>query len=278
MLGSIVIDNEVIVAIPESGDKTQFVQEAALGFNFLKPYIDQLKAGDQLLEVGSGPAVLAAHIAKQYPALHIQGVEPVGSGFSTFEQSLESLVEKRKLKIKRGGFENFDSLQKFDLIFLINVFEHFQDWRAFLPFLNRYLSPQGRCIIMCPNYSFPYEPHFGIPVIVNKAITHGFFKNHIQQLEEKRNWQGLWDSLNFIKWPVLSRELRAAGLQVRFNAVMTRSMVERLESDAEFRKRQKLIGAVARLVLKMGVFKILECRAFHRFHPYMQLEITRGAT
>ena len=49
---------------------------------------------------------------------------------------------------------------------------------------------------MCPNYDFPYEPHFVIPIIINKKFTKFFFKNKINNHEKKTNEIGLWEGLN----------------------------------------------------------------------------------
>ena len=45
------------------------------------------------------------------------------------------------------------------------------DWRDFLSFANNSLAENGRLIILCPNYGFPYESHFHLPIIVNKSLT-----------------------------------------------------------------------------------------------------------
>ena len=42
-----------------------------------------------------------------------------------------------------------------------------------------------------------YEPHFVIPLIINKSITFRIFKNKINNHEKNTNEIGLWKGLNF---------------------------------------------------------------------------------
>ena len=101
--------------------------------------------------------------------------------------------------LKNIGYEELSSHNKYDLIFCINVFEHLYDWRNFLEKISFLLNENGKLIVLCPNYGFPYESHFRIPVIFNKKITFYIFKKLIRVFENKNDCVGLWDSLNFVK-------------------------------------------------------------------------------
>ena len=63
---------------------------------------------------------------------------------------------------------------------------------------NKILNKDGINIILCPNYDFPYESHYIIPIIINKKITKFFFKNYIEKKEMQTNYKGCWEGLNFI--------------------------------------------------------------------------------
>ena len=58
---------------------------------------------------------------------------------------------------------------------------------------NNLLKDEGLNIIFAPNYDFPYEPHFVLPIIINKKITEFFFKKKIKKSEIKTNEVGLWE-------------------------------------------------------------------------------------
>jgi hypothetical protein len=50
-------------------------------------------------------------------------------------------------------------------------------------------------------------------------------------------------------------------------------MVHRVSEDNEFRKRQFLLGSVAVLIKKLGVFNLIKW--FPNFIPYMKLSFTK---
>ena len=64
---------------------------------------------------------------------------------------------------------------------------------------EKLLTPSGKLIILCPNYGFPFESHFSIPIIFNKKLTALIFKKRIEIFEKINACEGLWDSLNFVK-------------------------------------------------------------------------------
>src|SRR4029078_9138827 len=80
----------------------------------------------------------------------------------------------------------------FDVIFSINVIEHFQPLADNLAGLARVMSPKGIQIHTCPNYHVPYEPHFSIPLLpFAPALTVRLWRRHLRI-------NPLWQSLNFI--------------------------------------------------------------------------------
>ena len=70
--------------------------------------------------------------------------------------------------------------KKYDIIYSVNVFEHLSNWKLYLKKTNEWLNPEGLNIILCPNYSFPYESHFKIPIIINKKLTYSIFKKKLK--------------------------------------------------------------------------------------------------
>ena len=84
----------------------------------------------------------------------------------------------------------------------------------------------------CPNYVFPYEPHFGFPLIpLFPRATAAFLPRRVSSGE-------LWRSLNFITYFGLKRLARANGMNTTFLGGTMAEALRRLDSDKEFASRQ----------------------------------------
>lgn len=254
-------------------NKDVIANEAEFGFRYVSSYLDRLGEGSSVLEVGSGPCILLSHIKHHYPQLDVGGIEPVGPGFSKFRAALERLQERYGFQLFFGGYEDYESDKKADVIFLINVFEHFPSWKDFLGFVEAHLKPDGVCVILCPNYGFPYESHFRLPIIFSKKLTYRIFKEQILKSEEKRGAHGLWKSLNFVTLRQVEREMKNTALDMTMRTSILDDMIDRLETDEEFYKRQKVLGSIARVFKRIGLLKLIKSRALRHFQPYMFLEL-----
>lgn len=244
--------------------------------SFALPYVSSLIKSDtkRILEVGCGPGVLLAQLKKTYPTLKLSGIEPASSEWSFFSNTLDKLSITYQLNIFRDVYENYNENYKFDLIYLINVFEHLPNHEHFLKFVQLHLSQNGVCLILCPNYYFPYEPHFKIPFILNKRITYFLFKNKIKSYEERNNCIGLWRNLNFVNSNSLSKNAAINNLNISFNQRIPRDLINRLADDEEFFIRQKRLAWVARFAMKTGLLKLFEHPFMLRFNPYLMAVIS----
>jgi SAM-dependent methyltransferase len=253
-----------------------YLAEAQFGLQQILPYLEQLSAGSRVLEVGSGPCIALSTMAERYQDLHFQGVEPMGSGFAIFEKFIDELNSgSQPFALFKGGYEEFQSTGNWDLVFLVNVFEHLPDWRNFLNFLCDNLSPGGKCIVLCPNYSFPYESHFRLPIFLNKNLTRTVFRKKIEKFEAVNGWDGLFDSLNFVKLRKVRRAIAEAGLYMTVHPQIILQMIDRLESDAEFAARQRAITSIAKLAKHSGMLEwLLKKAIIQDIMPYMKLEIS----
>jgi SAM-dependent methyltransferase len=228
-----------------------------------------------VLEVGSGSCVLISQLQKDHPTLRFSGIEPMGPGFPALPETTTALSERFGFRLYSVSYERFREAKQFDLIYSNNVFEHLPDWRDFLRFVERHLTPTGKCIILCPNGGFPYEPHFGVPIVFTKEITFRLFRRTIERFEKNYDAAGLWTSLNFVTWASVSRELRKLHLDVAFDATIVREMIERLDWDTEFRRMHSGIALLAKLAMITGLIRAFEWPVFRRFQPYMRLEISK---
>ena len=257
-------------------DSDIWVNEALFGFFHIKEFCKKLKKNDNVLEIGCGSGILLNLLLENFKDINFEGIEPFGDGFSSLT-ILNSLSKKNGVSIKNIGYEELSYSRKYDLIFCVNVFEHLYDWRNFLEKISFLLNENGKLIVLCPNYGFPYESHFRIPVIFNKKITYYIFKKLIRIFEKKNDCVGLWNSLNFVKKREIMNHLKdskySKNLQIIDHLLILDFMVNRIINDKEFRKRQRLIGIIAIALKGLGLLNII--KIFPNFIPYMKLEFSR---
>ena len=257
-------------------DSEIWINEALFGFNHIKEFCKNLDTNNSVLEIGSGSGILLNLLSENFDDINFEGIEPFGEGFSSLT-SLNSLSRENGVSIKNIGYEDLSTNYKYDLIFCINVFEHLNNWRNFLKKMSSLLKKNGKLIVLCPNYGFPYESHFRIPILLNKKITYCFFKKFIRSFENKNDCVGLWESLNFVKKrdviDYLKDSIYGKNLEMKDNLLILDFMVNRITSDREFRKRQRIIGTIAIALRGIGILNIL--KLFPNFIPYMKLEFSR---
>ena len=259
---------------PNLENSKLWLAEAEFGFSHLKEYVSSLTANRDILEVGCGSGILLSMLAEEFPHHNFLGIEPFGEGFSNLKE-LNAAVSKLGVNLSTDSYEEHQF--KYDFIYCINVFEHVADWRHFLDWASKNLKENGTFLVLCPNYGFPYESHFKIPITFNKRFTFKLFKKHILNFEQNNKCVGLWDSLNFVKKSdVLAfcyENASEVGLTVSDDITIIDNMIERLAHDAEFRKRQFIIGTVANLLKSVGILKLI--KVFPNFLPYMKLSFSK---
>jgi hypothetical protein len=94
-----------------------------------------------------------------------------------------------------------------------------------------------------PNYSFPYEPHFGIPLIPGAPrLTGRLLVPRIARSE-------VWRALNFVTVRQVDRAAGGLGLIASYPRNLMAESVRRVAVDAQFRARQPApVRAVAALL------------------------------
>ena len=129
-------------------------------------------------------------------------------------------------------------------------------------------------IILAPNYDFPYEPHFVIPIIINKKITKFFFKNKIKRSEIKTNEIGLWEGLYFLGKKEVERYLTTNNYSYYFDFEIKQRMFNRITQDKEFKRRQGIGGRLAIFAKNLYLDKLI-FDFFKVPFPYMKLIIDK---
>ena len=206
-------------------------EEARFGLNLILPYLD---INLRILEVGAGMGLLATFLCSK--GFNITTLEPGlgGFGISTILKkqlgSLNNISHPNSLDIPAHELL-CDLHGKFDFIYSINVLEHIPNLDETIIGLTNVLAKLGIMIHTCPNYTVPYEPHFGIPLIP-------FFPKLTPLIFKKCLNSELWNSLNFISTFKLQRIITKNNLVINYHREVLYKTFRRIENDSEFRQRQ----------------------------------------
>lgn len=243
-----------------------FAQEARFGRDWLSPNLNKLQPGAAILEVGSGLMLLSCQLVKE--GYLVTAIEPIGEGFSDFHE-LQKIVlnyaEDHDIapKYLRIPVEEFFQENAFDFAFSINVMEHIQNISMALMNISKAIRPGGKYRFTCPNYLFPYEPHFNLPTFFSKFLTEIILGRLIFNSKRVADPRGLWNSLNWITVPkVLRMTLPLPDISVYFDRKMFPNTLIRLINDKEFSKRRsRWLIRIVKLMVR------LECHRIAHFMP-----------
>jgi 2-polyprenyl-3-methyl-5-hydroxy-6-metoxy-1,4-benzoquinol methylase len=241
-----------------------YANEAIFGLSVIKDDLRVLPQDATVLEVGAGTLLLSGYLASL--GLRVHAIEPISSGFSHFHELQNAVVEHYEkiglqMNLIESTIEKFIDTECFDYIFSINVFEHLQDVEQALT--NAYLSLKNRGVlrIYCPNYHFPYEPHFNIPTLISKRLTEYLFGNLIMTSLRMPQAKETWDGLNWINVTRVKRLLYSRfGNKPIFNRLATYRIVTRVLYDLQFsQRRSKWITLVLRTINRAGLLNLFKC-------------------
>jgi len=242
---------------------------------FGEKYVSQhiTKKTNRVLELGSGSCLLITLLSIKYKNVSFSGIDPNIDGFSIYSKIKNKLIQKFDLNIT-NKYDSPKISGKYDLIFAIDMIEHVENVETIFSFVKKHLAKDGKFIVICPNASFWYEPHFSLPIIINKKFTYLFFKNYIEKSEIKNDSIGLWKSLNFIN----ARKLEAIGEKFyfnrKFNSNISSELILRVAEDLDFKKRKFFVWFLAFIVAKTSLVKILNIRFLIMIFPYIYVEFS----
>jgi 2-polyprenyl-3-methyl-5-hydroxy-6-metoxy-1,4-benzoquinol methylase len=217
-------------------------------------------------EIGSGIGLLSRMVAEK--GHNVIATEPATSGFGVVKvlQKVieESFVTNSKTPIYYyvTAEELFPKLQEknisFDYIFCANVVEHVADIQIFLDSALPLLSQKGLFRFVCPNYAFPYEPHFGFLTIFSKKWTLKIQQKKIQKMERERqeNLQQFYDELSFPNIQKINRKINKKIYRIDYSKLATLEYVKRATYDNFFKSRKRVISVIVRRSSKILLFAI----------------------
>lgn len=240
-----------------------YLNEAKWGWLIIKPAIASLAVDSRVLEVGAGSQALTAQVASR--GMSVTAIEPSSVGFSI----MKTLGEKVRALSYEAGIqyeiidttgEQFDEVEKFDFAFSINVMEHVLDIYSVLDNVMLSLKIGGSYQFICPNYLFPFEPHFNIPTLINKRLTDVFIRKFAIRMSKASDPEGLWSSLNWISVRQINKwSKNNECVTVQFGNRALEMYASRAITDQIFIDRHKFIA-----------------RVFKGLHPIMLLVIRKS--
>lgn len=214
-----------------------YLEEHAAFFEIVR---DRLKPGVRILEVGGGFGFF--HVLARTAGADIVSLEPSESGFSLARRVALPVLQamtgepERFLDTKIEDFSAEDG--SFDLIVSNNVLEHVADLPRVVAAMHRLARPGGVQVHHCPNYMFPYEPHYKVPILPCAVQATG----RLCWRSFRRD--ALWQSLNSINARAVVRLARELGGTVRFRNA-ARFTLERLAAGGHLRARHGVLTTIA---------------------------------
>jgi SAM-dependent methyltransferase len=259
---------------------SQYTAEVASGFNVLA---GAELAGKRILEVGAGIGVLSIILAKD--GHNITALEPGANGFDVNAQvgaAVREWLAAEDLPLLDIEVDRLEPAKygKFDLIFSVNVLEHIPDLSAAISAMESVLAPNGVMVHLCPNYTVPYEPHFGIPLVPFAPRVTGGLVPGIDR-------DPVWSSINFITYGEVERLAARFGLLVTFRRGLMYDAFVRLDTDQEFGARHtgvvrriyrllkttRILGLLRHIPPALATPMIFECRRVQEINQVLPREI-----
>jgi len=240
-------------------------------YQFIKEHLDENK---KILEVGGGVHLLTSFLNQKYD---VTSVEP--GGFTDYTNELRNKVlSKNNLKVHTNTLENFNTDERFDLIFSMNVLEHTNHIEQHIKScINLLKDEKSILFIQCPNYTFPFEPHFYkwfIPFFPKFTFQILKKKSLIKEFG-KKNYENIFNNLNF---DCTYFNIKKLNLPITFINPL-KNIFDRLDSDSIFRKRifKNKIVCIFYKIIKFFKIQRLFILLFPKcLIPYLIMEIKKN--
>jgi len=229
-----------------------FINETYVTLGVVEDHLDRQK---NMLEVGAGLCLFSLFLRKE--GFAITALEPALGGFGIFDILRRTILEHYSnidlpvLAIPASDL-NVSEHGHFDLIFSSNVIEHIPNWQGALRSMLDVLTLHGVMVHACPNYTVPYEPHYGVPVFRRlPKLSKKLFLSADADEE-------IWGSLSFICHKQVRSFAARQGLSVVFKRGLFYQALTRLQRDAVFRHRHKgLVSNMADILNATGLLGLL---------------------
>lgn len=236
-----------------------YVSEAVLIVDEIGLHVDKRQ---RLLEIGGGIGLVYIWLKSQ--GYNITSIEPSGSGHHGYYQMGQILMSQ--LGVDPSGWLALEAAQlptinrQFDFIFSHNVIEHLKPLAENLDAIESVLCAGGMMLHQFPNYTVPYDPHFGIPLLPGAPERTTYIFPRLKD-------NPLWQSINFITTIWLQRWCRERAVDFQFKKAHWFSSIERLKTDDEFRTKHAIIYRVFVVLETLGWNALLKAIPDHLTTP-----------
>ena len=227
----------------------------------LEESLKELDPDASILEIGGGILALSFQLSRE--GFKVSSVEPVGSGFGPIGKLMicfdeYATTEKLKIDLIRAGIEEVIPERKFDFAFSINVMEHVKNPYQLLKHIRKFLKDDACYRFICPNYNFPYEPHFS--KFLFQRRNKAFFLPQRRVKEMNHNLidsEGLYASLNFITLSGVKKAARESGLLLKINRAATLNLFRRAIDDPILRSRHRAFSFIVASLRNLHLEKLI---------------------
>lgn len=238
-----------------------YAAEATFGRQIIDADLKQLEPSASIIEIGAGSLILSCQLLRE--GYQITALEPIGEGFSHFK-ALQDVVLKvatsanKPLAIISSPAEHLNVNSTFDYAFSINVMEHVSDEKQVITNVMNALKTGAKYRFICPNYTFPYEPHFNIPTLFSKPLTEKVFKKRILSHQTLTDPWGTWQSLNWISVLKVKKIIdQLNNSSIMFSRNLLFKMLERAVIDHQFSKRRSgWMNAIFKGIVSLKLHKL----------------------
>ncbi len=255
-----------------------YSNEALQARKLLNQDLSKLNYGDAILEVGAGILALATQLSRE--GFKVTAVEPIQDGFTEIDFIMNQYIILNNdidvnFELIRSNIESVDFTKKFNYIFAVNVIEHVKNPYEMVVKLHNDLQSYSGMRILCPNYDFPYEPHFSRFIFRRK---NGAFFGTYKDLTKGKNIDigtlELYESLNFISYKKLLSYLVANNISYETNKIAFYEVTLRSLNDPMLANRHKMFY---KLVLLLNTFKLIRfIKLFpFRFSPVIDIKLIK---
>jgi 2-polyprenyl-3-methyl-5-hydroxy-6-metoxy-1,4-benzoquinol methylase len=238
-----------------------YAAEAVHGRRYIALDLGYLYPGARVLEVGAGSLLLSCQLVRE--GYQVTALEPIGTGFSHFERMRQMVLQRSVAlgclpRVLNVAAEDLAERNSYDYAFSVNVMEHVDDVERVLANVGNSLRTGASYRFTCPNYLFPYEPHFNIPTLFSKRLTEKVLGHKIFG-SKMPDPSGTWKSLNWITvLQVRNIARRLPELRVIFNRCLLVSTLERIAFDQHFAGRRSVaVCKSLSLLVRLRLHKLL---------------------
>ena len=151
--------------------------------------------------------------------------------------------------------------------------EHLKDPYSVLIQMAQNLKAGCFYRFFCPNYDFPYEPHFGkwLGLRSEKAF---FLPQHraVSTLIPEREIQGLYSSLNFLTLKKIKQGIKHRNILLSANNNSLYEVMNRSIYDSELKKRHKGLTILVRFIFFLKLHYLAKLVPVN-YQPIMDVKI-----